>query len=65
MTALTEPPLRCRPALHRPRAYRYRVADSGLRFMLNRYPGAVIGAALTVGRYAYCLKWANAKVVRA
>jgi hypothetical protein len=31
--------------------------------MWNRYPGATIGAAVVMGRYAYCIKWAWAKVI--
>jgi hypothetical protein len=46
--------------LHIPRMYRYRVADPGLRALWNRYPGCVIGAAVVVGHYAYCVKWAAA-----
>lgn len=50
----------------RPKLYRYLVADHGLRFTRNRYHGefgsATIGAAMVVGRYAYCLMWADAKV---
>lgn len=57
------PPGTSRPAFHRPHAYRYRVADPGLRLALNRYPGAVIGVALVIGRYAYCVKWADAKAL--
>lgn len=53
---------RFRPVLHRPRAYRYLVAEPGLHLTLNRYPGAVIGVAFVAGRYAYCLKWADARV---
>jgi hypothetical protein len=44
---------------HFPKFYRYKVADPGFRAMWNRYPGAIIGAALVVGGYAYCVKWAN------
>ena len=46
---------------HRPQLYRYRAADPGFRAMWNRYPGVVIGAAVVVGRYAYCIKWAWAR----
>jgi hypothetical protein len=55
------PPPRCRIEWHRPRLYRYLVARPAQRFMLNRYPGVVNGAALTVGRYAYCIKWGWAR----
>lgn len=59
------PPCAFYPAWHRPRVYRYRVADPGLRMMRNRYTGrdgsATIGLAVTVGRYAYCIKWADAR----
>lgn len=48
-------------AYHWPRFYRYRVADHGCRVTWNRYAGSVpIGLAVVVGRYAYCLKWAQA-----
>lgn len=55
---------------HRPRVYRYRVADPGLRLRRNRYTAmggddsgaAWIGLCLVVGRYAYCMKWANARM---
>lgn len=59
---------------HRPRFYRYRVADPGIRMMRNVYPStpthpgethvgtAWIGLCLVVGRYAYCVKWANAGI---
>lgn len=54
--------------LRRPRAYRYRVADRGFRWVWNTYPGNVcahgrtnvIGAALVIGSYAYCVRWASA-----
>jgi hypothetical protein len=61
---MNDPPMRCRPAFHWPQIYRYLVADKGYRLVLNRYPGAIIGIALVAGRYAYCIKWANAKVLR-
>lgn len=44
---------------HRPRVYRYRVADSGLRSMRNRSFGFTIGVAVVVGHHAYCLTWAD------
>ena len=54
-----------------PRVYRYPVAadDAGARLARNIYPGvpdpqtrgsAWIGLALRVGRFAYCVKWADA-----
>jgi len=39
------------------------VADPGFRLRQNRYGPALIGLALMVGRYAYCVKWADARVV--
>jgi hypothetical protein len=48
---------------HRPRIYRYVVADPGFRLVPNRYGDALIGFALVAGRYAYCAKWADARVV--
>lgn len=62
VTRRPAPPGTSRAVFHRPRAYRYRAADPGLRIVLNRYPGAVIGVAMVAGRYAYCVKWADAKV---
>lgn len=48
----------CRIAWHWLRFYRYSVADRRIfHLVLNRYPGVVIGAAVVVGRYAYCVKW--------
>lgn len=58
-----EPPCRFRAAFHRPRFYRYLVARRRFRITPNRYGGAVIGVALVAGRYAYCVKWADAKAV--
>jgi hypothetical protein len=52
---------RNRAEFHRPQFYRYHVANPGFRFVLNRYPGVIIGAALVAGRYAYCVKWAWAQ----
>lgn len=46
--------------LHFPRLYRYRVSQPGLRASWNRYPGCVIGAAVVVGKHAYCVKWGAA-----
>ncbi|GIH95345.1 hypothetical protein ACFFMN_23575 [Planobispora siamensis] len=59
--------------LHKPRLYRYRVADDaqGLRLSRNIYPSAPeptargrawIGLVLVVGCYAYCVKWAHARM---
>jgi hypothetical protein len=49
---------------HRPQAYRYEVSEVVQRRIprvgLNRYPRAIIGVAVVVGRFAYCLKWASA-----
>jgi hypothetical protein len=51
-----------RVTLHRPQAYRYEVSEVVQRRLpratLNRYGWSVIGVAVVVGRYAYCLKWA-------
>jgi len=50
---------------HRPRFYRYEVSRVIQRRLprvgLNTYPGAVIGAAVVVGRFAYCVKWGWAR----
>lgn len=47
---------------HSPRFYRYEVSTVVRRRLprvgLNRYPGAVIGASVVVGAFAYCVKWA-------
>lgn len=62
-------------ALHRPRFYRCQVADPGLRLIRNRYPSspagsrqtrgsAWIGLALVIGRHAYCVTWAHARLRR-
>lgn len=60
---MNHPPCAFKAACHLPRLYRYRIAHPGLRLMRNRYEGrrgsATIGLALTIGRYAYCVKWAN------
>lgn len=54
--------------LHRPRFYRYGVADRRVFHpVLNTYSGMVcrggrknvIGAGVVLGRYAYCVKWAK------
>jgi hypothetical protein len=58
-----EPPCTFRAVFHRPKVYRYEVAFPGSRAALNRYDSAVIGVALVIGRYAYCLKWADSKAV--
>lgn len=63
---MIDPPCAFRAIYHRPRFYRYRIAYPGLRLARNRYEGqrgsATIGLALAVGRYAYCVKWANSVV---
>lgn len=50
-----------RRAWHCPRIYRYEVSRSVRRAIprarLNRYGWDVIGVAVVVGRFAYCLKW--------
>ncbi|NUS78495.1 MAG: hypothetical protein HOV70_20170 [Streptomyces sp.] len=58
-----------RAAYHRPRFYRYRIADDlpgTPRVMWNRYENqfsrATIGIAFIVGRYAYCVKWASSEI---
>ena len=61
---MREPPCDFRAERHRPRVYRYVVADPGFRLRQNRYGSALIGLALVGGRYAYCVKWADARVVR-
>jgi hypothetical protein len=45
---------------HRLMFYRYLVGHKGYRCGLNRYGWSVIGVYVTAGRYAYCIKWANA-----
>jgi hypothetical protein len=57
---------------HRPRFYRYEVAAPGFRLHRNVYPVAPprqsdvgtawIGLCLVMGRYAYCVKWAHARI---
>ena len=63
------PPCAFRAAWHPPAFYRYRIADPGLRIRRNRYSGrdgaATIGVAAVVGAYAYCVKWADARVALA
>ena len=53
--------LEFRPLGHpiRPRMRRYQVAHPGYRFVLNTYPGSVIGVAVVLGRWAYSLQWAR------
>jgi hypothetical protein len=67
MKPYADPPCGFRAAYHWPKFYRYLVAFPGLRAAWNRYDGqfgsATIGTAVVVGRYAYCVKWADAKVV--
>lgn len=45
----------------RPRVYRYMVSETVRgrwpKAALNRYPGCVIGAAVVVGKHAYCVIW--------
>ena len=60
---MNEPPSDFRAEWHLPRVYRYRVADPGFQVRRNRYGAAFIGLALVAGRYAYCVKWANARTV--
>jgi hypothetical protein len=51
--------------LHRPRFYRYRVAEAGIGVRWNKYSDhAPIGVAVTIGRFAYCVKWASLKTRR-
>jgi hypothetical protein len=61
--AVTGPPCDFRAEWHRPRFYRYLVADRRFRLVRNRYDSAWIGLALVAGRYAYCVKWADARTV--
>ncbi|MFH8619182.1 hypothetical protein ACH4E8_29530 [Streptomyces sp. NPDC017979] len=58
-----------RPRYHRPKFYRYRIADdlpSRPRATWNRYENqfsrTTIGLAVIVGHYAYCVKWASAEI---
>ena len=68
MAASSLPPCDFAAVYHWPKIYRYRVADPGWRGTWNRYSGqrgsVVIGLAVAAGRYAYCIKWATAKVIR-
>lgn len=50
---------RQRKVWQRPKFHRYVVADRGFRVVLNRYPHHVLGAAVVVGRHAYCVNWAT------
>lgn len=58
---------------HIPRFYRYEVADPGFRTGFNKYGPqgdkdceilgtSYIGWYAVIGRYAYCVKWGNAKI---
>jgi hypothetical protein len=47
--------------LHRPKFYRYRVAEPRWRVGWNRYPGQVIGVGFVAGRFAYSVKWGSAR----
>ncbi|MEV7283414.1 hypothetical protein AB0O01_02390 [Streptomyces sp. NPDC093252] len=44
---------------HWPRIYRYKVAEPGVRVVLNRY-SRTIGVAAVLGAYGYCVKWGDA-----
>ncbi len=46
-----------RGAWHRPELYRYEVGRPGIRALLNHYGWDIIGIAIVVGRFAYCVKW--------
>jgi len=46
---------------HRPEFYRYKVANPGVRFLLNRFGWRWIGVCLVVGKWAYNVKWAWAR----
>ena len=59
MNGYPDPPGRSKAMYHWPRLYRYSIAEPGFRAMWNRYPGATIGVAMAMGRYAYCIKWAR------
>jgi hypothetical protein len=63
---MNEIPGRLYAKFHRPRFYRYKVADPGARVTRNLYrngsSSAFIGVAVVAGRYAYCVKWADAKL---
>lgn len=51
--------LQKRKKWHRPKVYRYRVGAPGYRAGWNSYPHHRIGAYVVVGRWAYCVKWAD------
>lgn len=57
------PTTRFKLVWHRPAFYRYMVSELVRgrlpKVALNRYPGCVIGAAVVVGKYAYCVKWGS------
>lgn len=61
-----EVPGRLYAKLHRPRFYRYKVAEPGFRAGRNLYrndsSSTLIGVAVVAGRFAYCVKWADAKL---
>lgn len=61
--------------LHRPHFYRYGVSEeirtNGPRWVLNVYHSrlelktrgrAIIGISVVIGRFAYCVKWAHARM---
>jgi hypothetical protein len=51
---------RVRKRFHLPRFYRYVVGSPRwFRLGLNQYPHHTIGACVVVGRWAYCVKWAD------
>lgn len=64
---MTEFPYGFRPVYHLPVFYRYETALPAPRAMWNRYDGplgtATLGVMFQVGRYAYCVKWADPKLV--
>jgi hypothetical protein len=45
--------------LHRPRFHRYRPADPRPCFVLNRYPGSLIGVGIVLGGWCWSVKWAR------
>lgn len=53
------------PRPHWPQVYRYEVSAvvrrRAPRLKLNRYGWQIIGVAVVVGRFAYCVKWAWAR----
>ena len=51
-----------RKTWHFPKFYRYKVADKRwFHPLLNRYPHHIVGAAIVVGQFAYCVLWAKLK----